>query len=100
MRAMDTWTHRDRSMKIERSTSNDASSSHAMWKNLDGSSWIGHTRLKEVDLPNDIQSELLIKDETTHPTVTPKFSYKIKMFIDGNTVLGFFSKLNCLDTTI
>ena len=34
MRPMDKWIHLDRPMKIERTTSNDASSSCSMWHNL------------------------------------------------------------------
>ena len=53
-----------------------------------------------VDFPNDVNYEPLVKDETTHLTVMPKFSYKIKMSFDGKTVLGFSSNSNYLDTTI
>ena len=100
MRLMDTWIHCDRLMKIERATSNDASSSRAMWRNLDASSWIERTRLKDVNSQNDIQFEPLIKDESTHPTVTPKINYKFNCSATQKFVLGFSSKSNCLETTI
>ena len=37
---MDTWTHLDRRMKIEMRTSSNASSSRAIWQDLDTSSLI------------------------------------------------------------
>ena len=40
-------------------------------------------RLKNDDSRINVQSELLITYETTHPTIVPKFAYKIKMFFDG-----------------
>ena len=78
----------------------DAASSRATWQNLDGLSSIKRTGLKEDDSQIDVQSESLIKDETPHPTVVPKFLYKIKMFFNGELILGFLGKSNCFDTTI
>ena len=100
MHPMNTLTHRDCSMKIERLISNDTSSSRATWRNLDASTYIEWMWLKDDDSQIDIQSEPLIKDETMHRTVVPKFAYRIEMFFDGRHVLGFLSKSICLDTII
>ena len=54
MRPMDTWIHRDRLMKIERTKSRDTSSSRATWPNMDASSHIGLMRLNDVDSSNDV----------------------------------------------
>ena len=76
MRPMDTWNHHDHSMKIERTSSNDASFSRATWLNLDASSWIGRTRLKVVDSPNDLQSEPLIKSNQRIQRLRPNLPTK------------------------
>ena len=65
---IDTWTHLDYSL-IEWWTLSDASSSHVMWKNLSASSLIERTQLNNDDSRIGVQSELLIKDEESHPMV-------------------------------
>ena len=63
MRLMNKWILRDRPMKIKWTTSNEASSLHAMRHNLDASSWIGQTQLKDVDSWIVIESQPLIKSK-------------------------------------
>ena len=71
---MDSWNHLNRSMKIKRWTQSNTSSSRTTWQNFGASSLIERTRLKDDDSQTSIQSEPLIKDEETHPTVAPNFS--------------------------
>ena len=100
MRPMDTWIHRDRPIKVKGTTSNDASSSHATWRNLDALSWIRQMRLKDVDSPNDVQFEPLIKSNRRIRRLRPNLPIKLKCSSTQKSVLGFLNKLNCLDTTI
>ena len=81
MRPMDMWIHHDRPMKIEWTTSNDASSSCATWNNCCLISTVHQI-------------------ESTEPKDVPKFAYKIEMLFDKKIVLRFSTKLNCLDSTI
>ena len=89
---IDMWNHWDRPMKNEQTTSNDASSSHTTWRNLDASSGIRQTRLKDVNLPSNVQFEPLIKDETAHLTITPKKDYKFNCSSMRKPILGFLIK--------
>ena len=68
---MDTLNRLDRLMKIKWWMLSDASSSRATWKILEASSPIKHTRLNDDDSQIGVQSEPLIKDEETHPTMHP-----------------------------
>ena len=77
MHPMETWTHLEGSMKIKWWMLSNASSSHAMWQNLSASSSIEQTQFNNKYWQTNVQSELLIKDEEMHPTVTPKFFYKL-----------------------
>ena len=75
MRLMDTWTHLDCSMKIEKWTLSDASSSRATKKNLSASSSIQWTRLND-------DNELVINMSRwskieMRPLTMPKFLYKL-----------------------
>ena len=93
MRPMDTWAHRDHLIKIEWMKSNNASSLHATWWNLDASSWIRQTRLKDVDSRIVVLSQSLIKDEMTHPTVEPKFAYKFSGSSTRKSTIRFFEQI-------
>ena len=90
---MDTWTRLDRLMKIKRWMISDASSSHTMWQNLSTSLSIKWTQFNDDDSKTCIQSELLIKDEETHPTIAPKFLYQLTCSLAKNLVLGCFEQI-------
>ena len=90
---MDTWTNLDRLMKIKWWTSSDPSSSHVMWKNLGASSSIKQTQFNDNNSRIYVQSELLIEDEVTHPTVAAKFLYNLTSSSIENFVLGCFEQI-------
>ena len=59
------------------------SSPRTTWQNISGSSLIEHTQLNGNDSHPSISLKLLIEDETSNSTVTPKFAY---IFVSNQTV--------------
>ena len=54
------------------------SSSHATWRNLGGPSLIQRQQLNRNDSHSCLSSELLIEDQTLHPTLMPNLPYKLR----------------------
>ena len=101
MRSMDTWTHRDHPIKIERMKSRDAFFSRVTWWNLDSSSLIKWTWLNDVDLSNDVLSQPLIRSNRHIRRLRPISPINWDVLRDGKPLwIFFFSNSNCLDTTI
>ena len=67
---------------------------------MDTSFAIGQTGLNDVDSIKRHLISAVDRIESTHPTVTPNFAYKLKCSSRRKTILGFSSKSICLDITI
>ena len=65
-------------------------------KNLSASLLIEWTQLNNDDSQTYVQSETLIEDEETHPTVAPKFLNKLTSTLTKNFILGCFEQIELL----